>query len=149
MVCCFRVLNVRNYVGCCHGNDNDMEILFQKLKLVFHLRLNSNPFTFRSLHQIQACLHYTGYFLHPHENHTRLLFTHKNGDFSAISVTQGVHFLFFSIFSYFLSLFLFSPIFQLNPPIFSIFQLVKPKFVTKLKLGFLVVRVLTVRFIIK
>ena len=28
MVCCLRVLNVRNYVGCCHGNDNDMEILF-------------------------------------------------------------------------------------------------------------------------
>ena len=28
MVCFLRVLNVRNYVGCCHGNDNDMEILF-------------------------------------------------------------------------------------------------------------------------
>ena len=28
MVCGLRVLNLRNYVGCCHGNDNDMEILF-------------------------------------------------------------------------------------------------------------------------
>ena len=34
---------------------------------------------------------------------------------------QGVQFLFFPIFSYFLSLFLFSPIFKLKPPIFPIF----------------------------
>ena len=40
----------------------------------------------------------------------------------------------FPIFSYFFSLFLFSPIFKLKPPIFPIFQLVKPKFVTKLKM---------------
>ena len=38
------------------------------------------------------------------------------------------------IFSYFLSLFLFSPIFILKPPICPIFYLVKPKFVTKLKM---------------
>ena len=40
----------------------------------------------------------------------------------------------FSYFSYFLSLFLFSPIFILKPPICPIFYLVKPKFVTKLKM---------------
>ena len=36
--------------------------------------------------------------------------------------------------SYFSPIFLFSPIFKLKPPIFSIFQLVKPKFVTKLEM---------------
>ena len=40
----------------------------------------------------------------------------------------------FSYFSYFLSLFLFSPIFILKPPICPIFYLVKPKFVMKLKM---------------
>ena len=38
-----------------------------------------------------------------------------------------------AIFSYFLSLFLFSPIFKLEPPIF---QLVKPKFGTKFKMEY-------------
>ena len=47
---------------------------------------------------------------------------------------QGVQFLFFFFFSYFLSVFLFSPIFKLKPPIFPIFLLVEPKFATKLKM---------------
>ena len=38
------------------------------------------------------------------------------------------------ILSYFLSPFLFSPIFKPKPPIFPIFLLVKPKFVTKLEM---------------
>ena len=46
---------------------------------------------------------------------------------------QGVQFLFF-FFSYFLSVFLCSPIFKLKPPIFPIFLLVEPKFATKLKM---------------
>ena len=38
-----------------------------------------------------------------------------------LPIIQGVQFLFFPIFSYFLSLVLFSPIFRLKPPIFPIF----------------------------
>ena len=43
------------------------------------------------------------------------------------------------IFSYFLSVLLFSPIFKLKPPIFPFFQLVKPKFATKLKMELIIV----------
>ena len=43
---------------------------------------------------------------------------------------QSLQFLYFFLFLF--SLFLFSPIFKLKPPIFPIFQLVKPKFVTTL-----------------
>ena len=49
-------------------------------------------------------------------------------------VQQGVQFLFFPIFSYLLSLFLFSPIFKLKPPIFPIFLVGRPNFVTNFKM---------------
>ena len=52
---------------------------------------------------------------------------------------QGVQFLFFPIFSYFLSLLLFSPIFKLKPPIFPIFLAGEAKICNKIENGIIVV----------
>ena len=62
---------------------------------------------------------------------------------------QGVQFLFFPFFSYFLSLFLFSPIFKLKPPIFPIFLAGEGKICNKLENGIITVCVFEWDYIIK
>ena len=52
---------------------------------------------------------------------------------------QGVQFLFFPLFSYFLNLFLFSPILNLKPPIFPIFLAGEAKICNKIEKGIIFV----------
>ena len=62
--------------------------------------------------------------------------------FSAWSFRSGCPVPIFSYFSYFLSLFLFSPIFTLKPPIFPIFLAGEAKICNKIENGIIVVFVL-------